>query len=94
MADRDRVVAFGSLPGRSRPGALVWEARGQTRKLPQHWGASPGGEGPDAPGCKAIGPTGPYENLEHAADLKPGYVKKGAGEASKREKQHGHGCRL
>ncbi len=70
------------------------------RGLQQRWGASPGGEGPDAPGCLATGPEGPYEMLEPAADLRlhTGQCKKakkrGVGEASKREKHKiGHESR-
>ena len=51
------------------------------RGLQQHWGACPGGGGPDAPGCETTGPTGPYENLEMAVDLQPGCAKKEGGEA-------------
>ncbi len=71
------------------------------RWLQQHWGASPGGEGPDAPGCLATGPEGPYEMLEPAADLrlnrsqfKKACKKRERGKQATRVTQSGHKSRL
>ncbi len=73
---------------------------GPVHRLQQHWGASPGGEGPDAPGCLATGPEGPYEMLEPTADLrldtgqcKKAFKKRSGGSKQTRETQNGHGSR-